>query len=45
VGARLADDKVPVAVRAVGQLPRSPGGKLLKQALRQAWQAEEERQP
>ncbi len=36
--ARLADFKVPVAVRFVEKLPRNPGGKVLKQALKQAWQ-------
>jgi acyl-CoA synthetase (AMP-forming)/AMP-acid ligase II len=35
--ARLADFKVPVAVRFVEKLPRNPGGKVLKQALKQAW--------
>jgi acyl-CoA synthetase (AMP-forming)/AMP-acid ligase II len=37
--ARLADFKVPVAVRFVEKLPRNPGGKVLKQALKQAWQS------
>lgn len=43
---RLADYKVPVAVRFVERLPRNPGGKVLKQALKQAWQPglEEKRQ-
>jgi long-chain acyl-CoA synthetase len=35
---RLADYKVPVAVRFVEKLPRNPGGKVLKQELRRAWE-------
>ncbi|HZA52370.1 MAG TPA: long-chain-fatty-acid--CoA ligase [Myxococcaceae bacterium] len=34
---RLADYKVPVAVRFVDKLPRNPGGKVLKHELRSAW--------
>ncbi|NJD63009.1 MAG: long-chain fatty acid--CoA ligase [Deltaproteobacteria bacterium] len=34
---RLADYKVPVEVRIVGQLPRNPGGKVLKQELKGIW--------
>jgi acyl-CoA synthetase (AMP-forming)/AMP-acid ligase II len=34
---RLADYKVPVAVRIVEQLPRNPGGKVLKQELKGSW--------
>jgi len=34
---RLADYKVPVAVRFVEKLPRNPGGKVLKQDLKRAW--------
>jgi acyl-CoA synthetase (AMP-forming)/AMP-acid ligase II len=34
---RLADYKVPVEVRIVGQLPRNPGGKVLKQELKRRW--------
>ncbi len=34
---RLADYKVPVEVRVVGQLPRNPGGKVLKQELKHQW--------
>jgi long-chain acyl-CoA synthetase len=34
---RLADYKVPVAVRFLDKLPRNPGGKVLKQELRNAW--------
>ncbi|HSL91954.1 MAG TPA: AMP-binding protein [Candidatus Limnocylindrales bacterium] len=36
-GTRLADYKVPVEVRIVGQLPRNPGGKVLKQELKRRW--------
>jgi acyl-CoA synthetase (AMP-forming)/AMP-acid ligase II len=36
---RLADFKVPVAVRFVEKLPRNPGGKVLKQSLKRAWEA------
>jgi long-chain acyl-CoA synthetase len=39
---RLADFKVPVAVRFVERLPRNPGGKVLKQELRRAWEARPE---
>ncbi|HEU4382352.1 MAG TPA: AMP-binding protein [Anaeromyxobacteraceae bacterium] len=43
---RLADFKVPVAVRFVEKLPRNPGGKVLKQSLKKAWEAEsKERSP
>jgi acyl-CoA synthetase (AMP-forming)/AMP-acid ligase II len=34
---RLADFKVPVEVRIVEQLPRNPGGKVLKQELKGIW--------
>lgn len=34
---RLADYKVPVEVRIVEQLPRNPGGKVLKQELKGIW--------
>ena len=37
--ARLADFKVPVAVRFTDALPRNPGGKVLKNELKRAWQA------
>jgi len=37
--ARLADFKVPVAVRFVEKLPRNPGGKVVKQELRRAFEA------
>lgn len=37
---RLADFKVPVAVRFVEGLPRNPGGKVLKQSLKRDWEAE-----
>jgi len=37
--ARLADYKVPVAVRFVERLPRNPGGKVVKQELKRAWDA------
>jgi long-chain acyl-CoA synthetase len=40
--ARLADFKVPVAVRFVDKLPRNPGGKVLKQELRRAFEASAE---
>jgi long-chain acyl-CoA synthetase len=44
--ARLADFKVPVEVRFVEKLPRNPGGKVLKQELRRAFEARhEERVP
>ncbi len=33
---RLADFKVPVSVRFIEKLPRNPGGKVLKQVLKQA---------
>jgi acyl-CoA synthetase (AMP-forming)/AMP-acid ligase II len=33
---RLADFKVPVSVRFLDSLPRNPGGKVLKQALKKA---------
>jgi acyl-CoA synthetase (AMP-forming)/AMP-acid ligase II len=36
---RLADFKVPVAVRFLDALPRNPGGKVVKQALKRAWEA------
>ena len=36
---RLADFKVPVEVRLVERLPRNPGGKVLKQELRRAFEA------
>jgi acyl-CoA synthetase (AMP-forming)/AMP-acid ligase II len=39
---RLADYKVPVAVRFVEKLPRNPGGKVVKQELRRAWDARPE---
>ncbi len=43
---RLADFKVPVAVRFVEKLPRNPGGKVLKQSLKQAWESDpKERSP
>jgi len=43
---RLADFKVPVEVRFVEKLPRNPGGKVLKQELRRAFEARpEERVP
>jgi acyl-CoA synthetase (AMP-forming)/AMP-acid ligase II len=42
---RLADFKVPVAVRFVEKLPRNPGGKVLKQELRRAWAADREEEP
>ncbi len=35
---RLADYKVPVGVRFVERLPRNPGGKVLKNELKRAWQ-------
>lgn len=41
-GTRLADFKVPVEVRIVEKLPRNPGGKVLKQELRRAWEASRE---
>lgn len=34
---RLADYKVPVEVRLVDALPRNPGGKVLKQVLKNQW--------
>jgi long-chain acyl-CoA synthetase len=34
---RLADYKVPVEVQFAGQLPRNPGGKVLKQRLKDQW--------
>jgi long-chain acyl-CoA synthetase len=40
--ARLADFKVPVEVRLVERLPRNPGGKVLKQDLRRAFEARPE---
>jgi acyl-CoA synthetase (AMP-forming)/AMP-acid ligase II len=40
--ARLADYKVPVAFRFVEKLPRNPGGKVVKQELRRAWEARPE---
>jgi long-chain acyl-CoA synthetase len=39
---RLADFKVPVEVRIVEKLPRNPGGKVVKQELRRAWEAHPE---
>ena len=36
---RLADYKVPVEVRFAEQLPRNPGGKVLKQTLQNQWAA------
>jgi len=39
---RLADFKVPVAVRFLDALPRNPGGKVVKQALKRAWEASPE---
>ncbi len=41
---RLADYKVPVAFRLVERLPRNPGGKVLKQELRRAFEARPEGQ-
>jgi long-chain acyl-CoA synthetase len=41
-GTRLADYKVPVAVRFVEKLPRNPGGKVLKAQLKQAWDTSQE---
>lgn len=35
--ARLADYKVPVAVRVVEKIPRNAGGKILKKQLQQEW--------
>lgn len=40
--ARLADFKVPVEYRFVEKLPRNPGGKVLKQELRRAFEARSE---
>ena len=37
--ARLADFKVPVAVRVVAQIPRNAGGKILKKQLQAEWTA------
>jgi long-chain acyl-CoA synthetase len=37
---RLADYKVPVAVRFMEKLPRNPGGKVLKNELRRDWERE-----
>lgn len=37
---RLADYKVPVRVCFVERLPRNPGGKVVKQELRRAWDAQ-----
>jgi len=37
---RLADYKVPVRVCFTDRLPRNPGGKVVKQELRRAWEAE-----
>ena len=34
---RLADYKVPVAVRLTDRLPRNPGGKVVKKQLRRQW--------
>jgi long-chain acyl-CoA synthetase len=42
---RLADYKVPVAVRFVEKLPRNPGGKVLKQELKRAWTQGPEEKP
>jgi long-chain acyl-CoA synthetase len=39
---RLADFKVPVAVRFLERLPRNPGGKVVKLELRRAWEAQRE---
>jgi long-chain acyl-CoA synthetase len=39
---RLADFKVPVEVRILEKLPRNPGGKVVKQELRRAWEARHE---
>ena len=39
---RLADFKVPVEVRILEKLPRNPGGKVVKQELRRAWEARRE---
>jgi long-chain acyl-CoA synthetase len=39
---RLADFKVPVEVRILEALPRNPGGKVVKQELRRAWEARRE---
>jgi len=36
---RLADYKVPVRVCFIERLPRNPGGKVVKQELRRAWDA------
>ena len=36
---RLADYKIPVRVCFVERLPRNPGGKVVKQELRRAWDA------
>jgi long-chain acyl-CoA synthetase len=36
---RLADDRVPAAARFVGRLPRNLGRKVLKQALKRAFEA------
>lgn len=43
--ARLADFKVPVEFRFVEKLPRNPGGKVLKQELRRAFEARPEERP
>jgi long-chain acyl-CoA synthetase len=40
--ARLADYKVPVEVRFIERLPRNPGGKVVKQELRRAFEARPE---
>ena len=37
---RLADYKVPVRVCFTDRLPRNPGGKVVKQELRRAWEAQ-----
>lgn len=36
----LASFKVPKAVHLVGELPKSPSGKILKRALRERWERE-----
>jgi len=33
---------VPVEVRILEKLPRNPGGKVVKQELRRAWEARHE---